>query len=409
MTPNPSRTLRLAAEFFPLLDLLASKGESASLSVIRGLLSQRMPEENRSADQIISLLNENGLLEVSAESDAEWDVPHAVGEFIRHLSMRQRLASPGQIVPVLNESTELTDRMQSAFANHDLDAIRYYGGRAKEALDAARSLGQENYRAILNEVMRIKSRKDNRTLRERFLFIHELHERHLTPLGGLVDVGGEMDKRLNDLHAVIKDGMVRMHSEPYVPEMISKLTSAIRRLRDEAWQDYHSALREVTPLFRQIRRDHAMAAAAGAILEAVSRTGAKALDDICDRLPIARWKADNLFSIYALENYLVDVEQHVARPELGPLSMRVDSPLDMPIDDQELTEKLSAEMPVDNLLGWLFASYPKQNEHHVLHAFQQIITDPSYAMKISSDSIQTTTPDAVFTYHPVRIEDAART
>jgi hypothetical protein len=404
MSTNPSRTLRIAAEYYPLLAHLAEGGDAASLSEFRSLLSKYHPEETRSPEQVVELLAQVGLIETSPDSDANWEVPHAVGEFLRHLSMRQRLATPGQLAPLISEVQDLSDNLRKAIDAGDLDQMRVYGSRAKDVVEAARALSRENYRAIVHEVMRIKTRQDKRNLRERYLFIYELHEKHLKSLASLVEVGGETDVRTAELLAVVRYAREKLPHAPFVPEWASKIGATVKRLREECLADLQSAVREVTPLFKQIRRDHALALAVSSLLDRVGRQGARALDDIEKRLPIARWRAENLFSAYAVEDYLAGVAEHTQHPDMGPLSVpNIATPVTLLLDPDEVANDLRSAGSQSNLFDWLLASYGTHDDNQILQAFHAVVSSTEFKSEPANEPISTTTSEAIYTYYPLRI------
>lgn len=408
MSTNPIRTLQLAAEYFPLLSYMAEHGEPVGLSDLRSLHQKYRPGDARPTERFAELLEELGLFESSADSDLAWEVPHIVGEFLRHLSMRQRLAAPGLLTPIIAEIALLTEELRKSVVATDVDHIRLACDNIKQVLDAARSLSRENYRAILHEVMRIKSRQDSRTLRERFLFISQLHERHLAPLGGLVDVGGEMESRAVELIAVARSARESMANDPLVPEIAAKIVSLVRRMKDEAWEDFHSALREVTPLFHQIRRDHALATSVSTLLENLRHHGLKALDDITDHLQIARWRMDNVFSRFAIEDYLAGVEWHANRPEQGPILICDDQGgAPFVLDTMEVSTQLEADGEQSDLLKWLIRRYTEFPDQQILQAFHGIAENPLFVAQPGEVHEFLETMDARYIYHPIRISTNA--
>ncbi len=400
MSTNPQRTLSLAAEYYGLLSDLASCGDSVSVGDLRSMLQKYHPDDDRQPEKVAELLEQFGLFERAADSETSWEVPHVIGEFLRHLSMRQRLSAPGLLGPIIEEVTRLTEDLRLAFEAADIDRLRLASNSITQALDAARGLSRSNSQAIMNEIMRIKTREDRRTLRERYLFITHLHEKHLTPLGALVEVGGEMERRANELIAVARHGRASMPDDPFVPELTSKIIAGVRRLKDEAWSDFHSSLREVTPLFRQVRRDNMLAVVISRQLDRVAREGAKGLDAAVERLPIARWRADNIFNTYALKDYLAGVANYVANPDPGPLASLSDSVAPLVLDTDEVIEKLLAAGEQGDVLAWIvrnFGSYPDQQ---LLQVFHGISGSPDFRCGPGDHPVQTETAEAIYTYYP---------
>lgn len=404
MSTNPVRSLQLAAEYFPFLSYLAELGEPTDLPEIRSLLRKHKPGDPRTPERVVELLEEFGLMERSIDSDLAWDVPHIAAEYFRHLALRQRLAAPGLLAPILGEIARLTEELRLGAVAADADRVKLSSDSIKQVLDAARSLSRENYRAILHEVMRIKSRNDNRTLRERFYFISQLQERHLVNLGTIVDIGGEMECRAVELIGVARVVRESMSNHGNIPDQMGMIASSVRRLKEESWEDFHSALREVTPLFRQIRRDHALAAAVSILLEELRRQGPKALDECTDRLKIARWRADNLLTNFSIGDYLAGVEQRATRPDQLPI-LTTDNGETSPwvLDTSDVYEQLHAEGGQADLLKWLVLSYGEFPEQQLLQAFQSVADSSRFTATPgpSPESLETT--NAWYTYYPLKV------
>lgn len=405
MAINPSRTLRLASELYPLLEVMAagehSVSRSMTLSEIRSFIELKLPKEERDAEGIVAAMEQNGLLEVSVESESAWEVPHAVAEFIRHLSNRQRLTSPDRISAILSEIARQTKLLHDAFSSMDKDAAIHAWKILQQGLEDARGISKANHEAILQNIMSIKSKSDNRSLRERFLFIQELHTRYLSVLGGIVDVGGEMDQRLTELIGVIKRGAAAMGNEPGVPEMSEKMLFLIKRLREDAWGHYHSAMKEVAPLFKKIRHDHGLASSASRVLELVGKKGAAALKPVIEQVKVSRWHAENLFSNYPLEDYVCGVREYTRRPELGPLSFGGGDVIQVLLDEQALCAEIDELGRIPDFLKWVFDRYEGYDEHSLVNAFHSVLTKNTYEATVSGTEARLNTARSSFQYNPV--------
>lgn len=407
MAINPSRTLRLASDLYPLLEVMAagehSVSRSMTLSEIRSFIELKLPKEERDTEGIVATMEQNGLLEVSVESESAWEVPHAVAEFIRHLSNRQRLTSPDRISAILSEIARQTVLLHDAFSSMDKDAAMHAWKVLQQSLEDARGISKANHDAILQNIMSIKAKSDNRSLRERFLFIQELHTRYLSVLGGIVDVGGEMDQRLTELIGVIKRGAATMGNEPGVPEMSEKMLFLIKRLREDAWGHYHSAMKEVAPLFKQIRHDHGLASSASRVLELVGKKGAAALKPVVEQVKVSRWRAENLFSNYPLEDYVCGVREYARRPELGPLSFGGDESIPVLLDEQVLCGEIDELGHIPDFLRWIFERYEGYDEHSLVNAFHNVLTQNTYEATVSGAEASLNTTRSSFQYNPVML------
>ncbi|MBI5436144.1 MAG: hypothetical protein HY937_03415 [Nitrosomonadales bacterium] len=380
-----------------------SLSRSMTLSEIRSFVELRMPKEERDTEGIVAAMEQNGLLEESVESESAWEVPHAVAEFIRHLSSRQRLTSPDRISAILSEIARQTALLHDAFSSMDKDAAIHAWKILQQGLEDARCISKANHEAILQNIMAIKSKSDNRSLRERFLFIQELHSRYLSVLGVIVDVGGEMDQRLTELIGVIKHGAGAMGNEPGVPEMSEKMLFLIKRLREDAWTHYHSAIKEVAPLFKQIRHDHGLASSASRVLELVGKNGAVALKPVVEQVKVSKWYEENLFSNYPLEDYVGGVREYTRRPDLGPLSVGIEESIPVLLDEQALCAEVEELGHIPDFLKWIFERYDGYDEHSLINAFHNSLMKNTYATKVSGDKARVDTARSSFQYNPVTI------
>ena len=100
---NPAKSLSIASSFWPILERMADKQSLVSVHEMRDLLAKYLPKEERPPQAVLALLEECGILERSAESNSEWELVHAFGDFFRHLSSRQRLSSPGILISILED------------------------------------------------------------------------------------------------------------------------------------------------------------------------------------------------------------------------------------------------------------------------------------------------------------------
>ena len=136
-------------------------------------------------------------------------------------------------------------------------------------------------------------------------------------------------------------------------------------------------------------------------LDRVAREGAKGLDDAVGRLPIARWRADNIFNSYALEDYLVGVANYVANPDPGPLASLGDTVGPSVLDPDEVMEKLlNAGAQVD-LLAWIVRTFDAYPDQQLLQAFHGVSESPGLRCVSADHPTQMETADAIYTYYPM--------
>ena len=406
---NPERLLRLAADFFRVLEEIVRRDiRSLTAAEFRELLRLKYPDEARPAFQVIALLEEIGLLEKSPDSEANWELPAKVSEFVRHLSQRQRVSSPGALLPMLDDLAFHTDALRQAIATRAPDI---FGQEARiylpSVIEDIRSVSQDNRMAIENEVMAIKTRRDNRTLGQRYAVIHMLYTRHVEPLREIVDYGKAMDTALKNLLDVIRLGLEVFVSDHDAPDLLITLRRRIKRLQREAYEHFNSSLKDILPLYQKLRKDHALAVAVNRVLDKVGREGVASLP-MRDYIPIARWRAENLFSVYALEDYLVGAANYTQQVQ-PPLLTAAD--ISLPrfrmIDPDELNERLQQALPITDMLTWLFEEFGPYPESQILTAYDMIGRSADYRYTFVEQPVERIIGKARYTFYPMRIDHVA--
>lgn len=401
---NPAKSLSIASSFWPILERMADKQSLVSVHEMRDLLAMYLPKEDRHPQAVLALLEECGILEISAETNSEWEMVHAFSEFFRHLSKRQRLSSPGILLSILDDISYQTGELQKAIDSKSSDMVLARCREVKDRLDEVRHVSEGRHAAVIHEVMKIKARTDKRSVHERYAFISDMYDHHIEPLRSIVDPGGEMDKRLNELLMVIKNGLADLSSDPHAPEMLARLRATVIRLERETLSHFSAAFKEVLPLYNQLRRDAHLARAVSKQLDALSRDGCSPLARLLqEQMPISRWRAESLFSSGAMEDYLSRVSECVqSAPEPLVTTAASGASANRYIDPFELLERVNESKPIKDTLRWLFDTFPDKTEHSVLAAYQEILQND---IEYSFDSAITSHAVGVATYHyfPLRI------
>lgn len=402
---NPAKSLTVASSFWPILERMADKQSLVSVHEMRDLLAKYLPKEDRPPLVVLALLEECGILEISAESNSEWEMVHAFGEFFRHLSSRQRLSSPGILISILDDISYQTEELHKAIASKSSDVVLARCREVKDRLDEVRHVSESRHAAVIHEVMKIKAHTDRRSVHERYAFISDMYEYHIEPLRSIVDPGGEMDKRLNELLLVIKNGLADFSNHPQAPEMMARLSATVIRLERETLSHFSAAFKEVLPLYNQLRRDAHLARAVSKQLDALSRDGCGPLAKLLqEQVPISKWRAESLFSSGTMEDYLSSVSECVkSAPEPLVTTAVSGASANRYIDPFELLDRVNESKPIKDTLRWLFDTFPDNTEHSVLAAYQEILqNDIQYLFdeEISSHVVGS----ATYHYFPLRIE-----
>lgn len=402
---NPAKSLSVASTYWPILERMADRQSLVSVHEMRDLLEKYSPKEDRPPQQVLALLVECGILEKSAESESEWEMVHAFGDFFRHLSSRQRLSSPGILISILDDISYQTGELRKAIEGKSSDVVLARCSEVKDRLDEVRHVSESRHAAVIHEVMKIKARTDKRSVHERYAFISDMYEHHIEPLRSIVDPGGEMDKRLNELLLVIKSGLSVFSNAPQAPEILARLRATVIRLERVTLSHFSAAFKEVLPLYNQLRRDAHLARAVSKQLDAFSRDGCGPLARLLqEQVPISKWRTESLFSSGTMENYLTSVSECVqSAPEPLVTTSVSGTSGNRYIDPFDLLDRVNESKPIKDTLRWLFDTFPDKTEHSILAAYQEILQNDihySFDSAMASHAIST----ATYHYFPLRIE-----
>jgi hypothetical protein len=402
---NPAKSLSIASSFWPILERMADKQSLVSVHEMRDFLAKYLPKEERPPQAVLALLEECGILERSAESNSEWELVHAFGDFFRHLSSRQRLSSPGILISILEDISYQIGELHKVIDGKSSEVVLARCREIKDRLDEVRHVSESRHAAVIHEVMKIKARTDKRSVHERYAFISDMYEHHIEPLRSIIDPGGEMDQRLNDLSLAIKKGLTIFSNDPHVPEILARLWATVVRLERETLVHFAAAFKEVLPLYNQLRRDAHLARAVSRQLDSLSRDGCSPLAKLLqEQVPISKWRTESLFSSGTMEIYLSGVTKHAqSAPEPLVTTAALGVSENRYIDPFDLMDKVNESKPIKDALRWLFDTYPDKTEHSILAAYQEILQNDiqySFDNTITSHAVDS----ATYHYFPLKIE-----
>ena len=402
----PKKILAVASTYWPILERIADKKMLLTAYEMRDLLAQYLPKEQITAANVLLQLEECGILEKSATSESEWEMIHAFSEFFRHISNRQKLSSPGILKSIIEDLSYLSNELKSMIEEKKTDMVISRCNEIKERMDNIRQISETRHAAVINETMKIKAQTDSRTVRQRYAFISELYEHHIEPLMAIIDTGGLLNIKLNELLYIIKAGLAAYENNPHVPEILHRIKSNIIRLENETLAHFQSAFKEVLPLYRQSRHDIRLAQAVTRHLDALSRDNTGKLANLInEKIPIAQWKSEDLFSTWAMEGYLFSISEYVAtKPEPITLKSSPKSARNRYVDPYTLNEAMEEAMPIKDLLVWLFDTYPENSEDEILLMYHGIMQNHPKA-PFGKDPSVLLARSVNYHYHPMRIEN----
>ncbi len=370
MLANPQTFFRFAAQHYPLLRDLYYRTSGINDADLQELVVRNRSAEDPAphflADQLLKL----GILEMSPEATASYEMTRPVRNLMRFLLQEQRLTSAAVIQGYLADLEQTQAELDAAVRASRPVRIERALHEIGETLERIRQDSRANREALVNEALALKSNRERRPVKERFEIINRLWTRYLEPLRDLIDVRKAMDAGLDALDRVLRAGAQTFDLDGALFREFSRCRARLLRLRREVGDDFHEALREVEPLYEALKRDSELVRGAVRALERLGREGIRRLA-LMDRLAIPFWQQEGLFADPALASFLQEVRGYRPAPPkplaAGAAVLSADF-----IDPEQMFAELKRDLPVEDVFQWLATRFPAPAPGEVLRAYGRI-------------------------------------
>ncbi len=402
MATNPQSFFRFAGRYYPLLLDLFYRTEGFAEADLRDLIESQRAEGDPLTSTIIEQLISFGIIEPIPDATATFELTAPVRGLLSYLLREHRLTSAKVIQGYLSDLEELRQELDAA-ARENLgnQAARSLADIA-QLIERIRQDSHANREAIIAEVLKLKSNREQRSTRERFEIINRLWNRYLEPLRDLIDVKKAMDASLDDLErGLYKSGQVFALDGALAREF-SRSRARLLRLRRDVAEDFREALHEVEPLYVSLRQESALVRGASLALERLDRLGMANLQ-MDDWLALPTWRVEGLFSDTSLEAFYHGIHDYEPLPP-NPLPKADETTARDFILPSELLDRLSCSLPVDDLLAWLLEQYPEAGMGELVRAYGRIYLDHEGPMQFSEQDKRYALSDATLISRPVRLE-----
>lgn len=405
MTSNPQAFFRFAARYYPLLIDLFYRSEGVTEADLCDLISRSRSEGDPAPSHVSDQLLAFGIVEPIPDATATFELTSPVRALLSFLLREHRLTSAKVIQGYLSDMEQLRTELDGA-ARQDLgnQAARALAD-ISQLLERIRQDSHANREAIIAEVLKLKSNREKRSTRERFEIINRLWSRYLEPLRDLIDVRQAMDTDLEDLARVLAAASVSFQLDGALSREFSRCRARLLRLRREVAEDFRESLREVEPLYNSLKRESELVRGASLALERLDRQGLASLD-LEELMGIPVWRIEGTFADTSLEGYLLGVRGYepVEAPVLptGTVGMSLQVIL-----ASDLLARLSASLPVDDLLEWLLSTFPEASLGELLRAYGRIFLGEDIHLQFATEERRYRVPGAAIVARPVRLERSA--
>lgn len=343
------------------------------------------------------------LVPVEAGSDFFF-VAEPVRRMLAYLFDEAQAATPEMIRGYMQSLEALGKQLSRAIDQDDMAVVQLALAEMQQTLRRIFADLDETHRSILAEVARYKTQRHSISVRDKFRRIVHWMERYVDPMVEIVRADGPLRATFDETERLLH--RARQHGLFNDLPALERNTRHLRQVSRHALRVFQQCRRELQPLYESLRRSSFIAEGAALALDRLQKDG---LEGWASRHAVAvcasRWQ--NVPSDAAIQRALRNVAEHP--PEAAPI---------LPLGSEESTpagylrllwveslpEAARAEMPVEDLLGWLVRRYPERQMADALTGFTRLIFDPEFSAHFDGRAEESySAADGTLSAHPVRL------
>ncbi|MBU0960256.1 MAG: hypothetical protein KKH60_01930 [Proteobacteria bacterium] len=402
MAANPQSFFRFAARYYPLLLDLFYRREGFSEADLRNLIETIRNEGDPDPAKVIDQLQSFSIIEPIPDATATFELTAPVLNLLSFLLREHRLTSTRVLQVYLTDLSELREELDGAARQN----LGHQAARAlndiSQLIERVRQDSHSNREGIIGEVIKLKSNRERRTIRELFEVINHLWSRYLEPLRDLIDVKKAMDAGLDDLDRSLTASGRAFVLDGALAREFSRCRARLLRLRREMTEDFNESMREVEPLYVSLKKESELVRGASLALEQMDRSGLASLQ-LPEMMAIPVWRIEGTFSDTSLEAFLHGIKGYqpgISEPliDTGEIT---ETEFILP---SELFDRLESALPVDDLLAWLLQNYPQVGLGEMVRAYGRVFLEESKAMHFGEAERRYPLKEVTLVARPVRLE-----
>jgi len=354
---NPQTFFRFAADHHELLVELYQHRDGITEAELLQVIRRFAGEGSPSASYIVDRLRELGFIDYAPHASAQYEMTRPFAELMSSLLREYRLTSVEVIRSYFTAMDSMAAEISKAIADKNGDLIVRALNDTAEHVERMRHDSRRNRDEVISTALRVKSNKDRMPPIRRYEIINRLWTRYLVPLRDMIDTQKAMDASLDRMERVLEEAEACFQIDGAVAPVIGIGRARVRRLRRDVVLDFRESIREIAPLYDELRRENALARGASHALEVMGKQGLTRMG-LPRCMGICSWQQQGLFSDSALEAYLFKLRAYVpGRPD--PIKAGAVETARDHVMSHEFDIKVEAAIPIHDALIWLSDTYPK--------------------------------------------------
>lgn len=403
---NPQTFFRFAADHHELLVELYQRRDGITETELLQLVRRFSAEGGPSASYLVDRLRELGFIDSAPHATAQYEMTRPFAELMSSLLREYRLTSVEVIRSYFTAMDSMAGEIAQATKDKNGDLMVRSLNDTSEHVERMRHDSRRNRDEVINTAMRVKSNRDRMPPLRRYEIINRLWTRYLVPLRDMIDTQKAMDASLDRMERTLEAAEDCFQIDGAVAPAIGMGLARVRRLRRDVVLDFRESIREIAPLYEELRRENALARGASHALEIITKQGLSFIA-LPERLGVCNWQQQGLFSDAALESYFITLSDYVPT---RPQSLREGAAGNARehIHLEEFDAVVIAALPIADAIAWLRQAYPDVPLGTLLKLYGRMHSG-RYAVPTFAENIEEyATSNAILAAYPMRLERSGR-
>lgn len=401
-TVNPQTFFRFAADHHELLVELYQHRDGMSEAELYQLIRRFAGEGAPAASHIAGRLRDLGILDVAPQATAQFEMTRPFAELMSHLLREYRLTSVEVIQSYFTAMDSYTAEIRKASDDVNGDLMVRTLRDVAEHVERMRQDSRHNREEIVGTAMRVKANRERLPPLRRYEIINRLWTRYLVPLRDMIDTQKAMDVSLDRIEASFEAADVAFSRDAPVNREIATQRARVRRLRRDVVLDFRESIREIAPLYEELRQENALARGAAHALDMIGKKGLARLG-LPERMGLCNWQQQGLFSDTALNAYILTLRGYVPKKP-DPIAEGAACSAASHIGLREFDANVMAALPIEDGLKWLDRAYPGTPLGTLLRLYGRLHAGRLGAVRFGNKQERYAMRGALLEAHPMRVE-----
>lgn len=398
---TPQTFFRFAADHHELLVELYQHRDGITEAALLQLVRRFATEGSPSASYMVDRLRDLGFIDYAPHATAQYEMTRPFAELMSSLLREYRLTSVEVIRGYFTAMDGMASEIGQAIADKNADLVVRALNDTAEHVERMRHDSRRNRDEVVSTAMRVKSNKDRMPPMRRYEIINRLWTRYLVPLRDIIDTQKAMDASLDRLERVLEEAEIVFQIDGAVAPVIGMGRARVRRLRRDVVLDFRESIREIAPLYEELRRENALARGASHALDLLDKQGITRLG-LPIRMGICNWKQQGLFSDSALKAYLLTLQGYVpGRPQ--PIPEGTTETAREHVRVNEFDSRVAAALPIPDALNWLSDAYPDGPLNSMLRLYGRMHSGRYGTVGFGEENKEYALWGVTLAAHPMRI------